>query len=130
MSGTEDSAQKAQWTFWLNDTDSSGALSDEALARFGEALHAVLDSTSPAHAGFQEWDWRDAWLVIGHYYAEKTINPQQMQNAITAARNAFNSTFGMFGFAIVLPPEPKPHVTHKICVNDEYTNDKTKQVCQ
>jgi RHS repeat-associated protein len=127
VSGTETSAQTAEWTFWLNDPDNAGSLSDEALARFGEALHAVLDQTSPAHAGFQKWDWRNPSLVIAHHNAEKTINPQQMQNAISAARNAFNSTFGMFGFTIAPPPpEPKPHVTHKIC----YTDDKGKQVCQ
>jgi hypothetical protein len=122
VSGMEESAQKAQWTFWLSDPDNTESLSDEALARFGEALHAVLDSTSPAHAGFQKWDWSPAHM-LAHHNAEKTINPQQMLNAITAAQNAFNLTFLNFGFTA---PPPKEHVTHKIC----YTDDKGKQVCQ
>jgi hypothetical protein len=92
-------------------------MSDEALARFGEALHAILDSTSPAHAGFQKWDRRNPFLLIAHHNAEKTINPQQMQNATTAARNAFNSTFGMFGFTIA-PPEPTVTLTVTNCVTD------------
>ncbi len=123
VSGTETSAQTAEWTFWLNDPDNAGSLSDEALARFAEALHAILDSTSPAHAGFQKWDWRNPGLIIAHHNAEKTINPQQMLNAVTSAQNAFNLTFGNFGFTA---PPPKEHVTHKIC----YTDDKGKQVCQ
>lgn len=124
VSGMEDSAQKAQWTFWLKDPLENGeSLSDEALARFAEALHAVLDSTSPAHAGFQKWDWRNPSLIIAHHNAEKTINPQQMLNAINAAQNSFNLTFGNFGFTA---PPPKEHVTHKIC----YTDDKGKQVCE
>jgi RHS repeat-associated protein len=122
VSSTETSAQTAQWTFWLNDPDNAGSVSDEALARFREALHAIVDSTSPAHAGFQKWDWRNPALFIAHHNAEKTINPQQMLNAITAAQNAFNLTFGNFGFTA---PPPKEHVTHKIC----YIDDK-KEVCQ
>ena len=118
VSGTETSAQTAEWTFWLNDPDNEGSMSDEALARFGEALHAILDSTSPAHAGFQKWDWRNPALVIAHHNAEKTINPQQMQNAINAARSAFNSTFGMFGFTIATEPKATVTVTVTNCVTD------------
>jgi hypothetical protein len=88
-------------------------------------LAAILDSTSPAHAGFQKWDWRNLAAFVVHHRAEKTINPQQMLNAITAAQNAFNSTFGEFGFTA---SPPKEHVTHKIKIC--YTNDKGKTVCQ
>jgi RHS repeat-associated protein len=125
VSGSETSAQTAEWTFWLNDPDNAGSLSDEALARFGEALHAILDSTSPAHAGFQKWDWRNPALVIRHHNAEKTINDQQMQNAINAARNGFNSTFGMFGFTIA--PEPKATVT--VTVTNCVTDSNGKKTC-
>ncbi len=125
VSGTETSAQTAEWTFWLNDPDNAGSMSDEALARFGEALHAILDSTSPAHAGFQKWDWRNPALVIAHHNAEKTINDQQMQNAINAGRNAFNSTFGMFGFNIA--PEPKATVT--VTVTNCVTDSNGKKTC-
>lgn len=125
VSSTEDSAQTAQWTFWLSDPDNAGSLSDEALARFGEALHAILDSTSPAHAGFQKWDGRNPALVIAHHNAEKTINDQQMQNAINAARSAFNSTFGIFDFTIA--PEPKATVT--VTVTNCVTDSNGKKIC-
>ena len=82
----------------LTDPDSpTSSLDPDALAVFAEALHAILDSTSPAHAGFQKWDWRNP-LVYRHHEAENNINAQQMQNAVNAARNAFNNVFGSFGF--------------------------------
>jgi len=88
----------AQIKFWLSDPDGKGGtLTPEALEAFGKALHAVVDSTSPAHSGFQKWDWSNPSLVYHHHQNEKTINNQQMQNAVNAARNAFNNTFGIFG---------------------------------
>lgn len=95
VSGEETGAQNAQLQFWMADPDNKlDNLSDASLEAFGQALHAILDSTSPAHAGFQEWnvwnfaaDWR-------HHNAEKTISPQQMQNAVHAARIAYNATYG------------------------------------
>ena len=108
VASSETSAQTAEWTFWLKDIDNAGSMSDEALARFGEALHAVVDSTSPAHVGFQEWNVWNFWGDWKHHNAESKITPQQMNNAINAARNAFNSTFRMFDFFIA-PPEAKPN---------------------
>ena len=118
VSGTEEAAQNAQVQFWLNNPDST-ELSDEALARFAMVLHAVVDSTSPAHAGFQLWDWRNPSLVWRHHRAEKTITPQQRQAAVSAAQNAFSNTFGIFGspFFQISKSKPKEHVTHKICIN-------------
>jgi hypothetical protein len=107
----------------MTDPDNVGSLSDEALADFGRALHAILDSTSPAHAGFQVWDWRNPALVLRHHNAESTINQQQMGNAVFAARMAFNWTFVGFGFST---PPPKEVVTTRVC----YTDDKGKTVCQ
>lgn len=33
---------------------------DEALSALGEALHPIMDSTSPSHRGFQEWEGVDS----------------------------------------------------------------------
>jgi RHS repeat-associated protein len=95
VSGSETDAQNAQMQFWMADPDNKlDNLSEASLEAFGEALHAVVDSTSPAHAGFQEWNWMNPFAVYRHIQAEKTISPQQMQNAINAARNAYNATYG------------------------------------
>ena len=94
VSGEESAAQSAQLQFWMADPDNKlDDLSAASLEAFGQALHAILDSTSPAHAGFQKWDWRNPALVWRHHNAESTITPQQMQNAINAARNAYNATY-------------------------------------
>jgi hypothetical protein len=81
---------------WLDPGD-DGTIDPAALEAFGHALHAILDSTSPAHAGFQVWDYNPIH-VAQHHFRENTINLQQRANAINAAQNAFNSTFGSFGF--------------------------------
>jgi hypothetical protein len=95
VSASETQAQNAQMQFWMADPDNKlDNLSEASLEAFGEALHAVLDSTSPAHSGFQEWYWMNLFAVHRHINAEKTINPQQMQNAVNAARNAYNATYG------------------------------------
>jgi RHS repeat-associated protein len=95
VSGEESAAQNAQMQFWMADPDNKlDNLSQASLEDFGKALHAVLDSTSPAHAGFQKWNWMNPFAVYRHVQAEKTITPQQMQNAVNAARNAYNATYG------------------------------------
>jgi RHS repeat-associated protein len=130
VESSEQSAQNAQMRFWMNDPDANEdhALSDQALADFASALHAILDSTSPAHEGFQVWDWRNPALIVRHHNAEKTINGQQMQGAVSAARNAFNNTFGgLFGITVANPtpkpnPEPNPkRRTDPPCLKDRQT---------
>lgn len=99
VSGQVQAAQEAQIKFWEANPGASG-LSDEALRHFAMALHAVTDSTSPAHAGFQLWDWRNPFLVWRHRQSEKSITPGQLQNAVSATQRLFNQTFGMFGFDV------------------------------
>jgi hypothetical protein len=56
-----------------------------------------------------------------HPQAEKTINAQQLQTAVSAARNALNNSFGIFGdpFRLMeLQQQPKEHVTHTVCYTD------------
>jgi RHS repeat-associated protein len=95
VSASETAAQNAQMRFWMADPDNKlDNLSEASLEEFGEALHAIEDSLSPAHAGFQEWNWMNPFAVYRHIQTEKTISPQQMQNAVNAARNAYNATYG------------------------------------
>ena len=65
-------------------------LTPESLAAFAKALHAVLDSTSPAHEGFQQWKILDA---IGHHFRETSISDDQMKKAVQAARATFYATY-------------------------------------
>jgi RHS repeat-associated protein len=131
----ENIATQTQIQFWLAGNP---RYSDKALAAFAAALHAILDSTSPAHAGFQVWDWRNPALVWNHHWNENSISPQQLNTAVSAAQNAFNSTFsnpfaGFDPFDLLqleqqsqAAPQPQPVVTSKIC----YTDDNGNQVCQ
>jgi RHS repeat-associated protein len=81
---------------YLSDIGAAGdSLKPEALVAFGKALHAIVDSTSPAHEGFQVWHY---WDAVGHHFREQSPTPQQMRDAIAAARTAFFFTFGAFGF--------------------------------
>ena len=96
VSTNEAVANNSQIYFSDPDTEMT-EINSESLAAFGEALHAIEDSLSPAHAGFQVWDYNPAH-VLHHHNAESSINAQQMQNAVNAARNAFNTTYSFFGF--------------------------------
>jgi RHS repeat-associated protein len=86
----EDEATRDQINFWVHG---NSGYSDKALAEFAAALHAILDSTSPAHSGFQVWDWRNYWMVKAHINTESTISSWQLQVAVATARAAFNKTF-------------------------------------
>lgn len=95
VSSSETEAQNAQLQFWMADPDNKlDNLSDASLEAFGEALHAVVDATSPAHEGFPEWDWTNPGLAWRHHNAEKTITPEQLARAVAAARGAYNATYG------------------------------------
>jgi hypothetical protein len=105
VSGSEADAQTIQIQFWLSDPDSAldNQLSDSALAAFGLALHDIVDSTSPAHAGFQLWNWKNFHdSSYAHERRESSITRPQLINAANVARNAFNATFGVFGNPFIL----------------------------
>jgi len=124
----EDQATRTQINFWA--AGNSG-LSNRALAQFAAALHAVLDSTSPAHAGFQVWDWRNPVLVSSHHFAENSLTTPQLNTAVSAAQNAFSSTFSptfsqLDLLHLVLEPVRPSEVKTKIC----YDTGESQKVCQ
>ena len=127
VSNNEDQAMKTQISFWVSG---GKGYSDKALAEFAAALHAIEDSTSPAHAGFQLWEWYNPKLVWQHHWAENSITPQQMNASVAAARNAFNATFTAPKFnefdLLQLILKPKEEVKSKIC----YDTGDGKKVCQ
>lgn len=100
VKNNEDAANNLQ--IYMSDPDTEfTTLTPEALEAFGAALHAIEDSLSPAHAGFQVWDYNPIHIVQ-HHFNENSISPQQMQNAVNAARGAFNSAFSFFNFNVPL----------------------------
>ena len=123
VSMNEDMGFQTQMNFWAANNP---GLSDDALAEFAAALHAIEDSTSPAHEGFQVWEWWNPKLVLQHHWAENSISPQQMANSVAAARNAFNATFNrplISEFDLLQlsmqPVQKKEKVTSKIRYNTD-----------
>jgi RHS repeat-associated protein len=109
VQGNEDAANNLQ--IYMSDPDTEfTTLTPDALEAFGRALHAIEDSLSPAHSGFQVWDY-NAIHIAQHHFNENSINPQQMRNAVNAARSAFNSTFRFFNFNMPLDGDVTTHVT-------------------
>jgi hypothetical protein len=64
---------------------------EKALDEIGKGLHALSDSTSPSHRGFQPWE---AEHVRSHHNAEKTISPADLQTTVDLMRQYYKTTFG------------------------------------
>lgn len=62
----------------------------EALTEFGLALHALQDSTSPAHAGFQEWPDHPSYLEWGNHIGHEVINPGEGSELFRATQQAWD----------------------------------------
>ena len=97
VSMNEDAATNDQVNFWLAG---GTGYSDKALAEFAAALHAVVDSTSPTHRGFQVWNWKNPLLVAKHVYGEResVFSGSVVDEAISAAQQAFNKTFHPYNY--------------------------------
>ena len=70
----------------------------KALDEIGKGLHALSDSTSPSHRGFQPWRGAGELLHWGeielHSVAEDTISPQDLQTTVDVMRQYYKTTFG------------------------------------
>ena len=67
----------------------------DALWEFGKGLHALADSTSPAHVGFQPWFWLPTRSeFIAHHRLEEDISPNDYERTITLMRHYYQATFG------------------------------------
>jgi len=94
----EHKAQKAQ-ADWI--ASGNTGMSPEALLHFGNALHTVLDGTSPAHIGYQPWFGQSEWSPSAWLHALDEAFPLQFMKdaAIRAAEREFRKTFGLDSFA-------------------------------
>ncbi|MGJ5816016.1 RHS repeat domain-containing protein [Paludibaculum fermentans] len=73
-------------------------LSPTALQLFGNALHTVVDRTSPTHEGNQPWHGTagasNKVAAAKHVAGEVNITARQMGRAVKESREAFRKTFG------------------------------------
>lgn len=99
IQGHEQAAQKSQG----GTPEHASDIKTSALDEFGQALHTVEDRTSPAHTdqNGNPRDWSglpvtpsEVEAVQQHESEEANITPEQMNNSVQAARDAFQQTFG------------------------------------
>jgi hypothetical protein len=94
----DDSIWEAQHTQAGFEAAGGYGLNLDALSAFAKAAHAITDSLSPAHGGFQEWGgwFQNPWgtAIEGHGQRESTITPAQLSQNAQAVRQLFIRTFG------------------------------------
>jgi len=109
----EQAAQRAQG----GTPEHAAQINNAALGEFGQALHTVEDRTSSAHtdANGNPRDWNGIPGTLSGYEAvkqheaeESTISPEQMNNSVQAARDAFGQTFGQKAEQEAQTPPPPP----------------------
>ena len=79
-----------QTKFWQQGNQ---GLSNDALTQFGIALHAITDSTSPAHMFFQEWDVLKFGQSIGHVLVENLFTGTS-DATVPKVQDVFDTLFG------------------------------------
>ena len=70
--------------YFANRGSASGALRRGAHRALGMALHAVMDSTSPAHRGFQEWSTSNPWNHGDLTYSMENMQALELNPALLA----------------------------------------------
>ncbi len=95
MPGEDPDAAAAKWSKFLQDQQNKakqcGTDRNKGLSDFGRGLHALADSTSPSHRGFQPWEPGHAWA---HHNKEKSIGIDVYLNTINLMRQYYQTTFG------------------------------------
>jgi hypothetical protein len=76
--------EKANFLLWIG-------LDEEAYMDLGMALHPIIDSTSPAHKGFQIWyGVSDTEHLKIHREKEKEFKPEMRQEAVKTMDDFLN----------------------------------------
>jgi hypothetical protein len=95
----EKAAQRAQ----DGTPEQASSINKNAMNEFGQALHTVEDRTSPAHTDAngnpREWNGipttpSEAKDSQKHSNEEEAITPEELDDSVKAARDAFGETFG------------------------------------
>ncbi len=66
---------------------------EKAYFELGMALHPIMDSTSPAHQGFQEWDHfmnTTGYDLIKHSLQERSMSPEQLSKTLDLIKQALD----------------------------------------
>lgn len=124
----QDAARKEQIAAWLAG---HVGYDEKALRDFGKLLHAVTDSTSPAHQGFQTWNVYNLFADLRHSRDERSVTPAEMNSAVALAHAVFFATFygeGMFGWMNVAVP--KLGVETSIGGNCQVSPDGKSIICK
>ena len=70
-------------------------IKDGNLFALGEALHPIMDSTSPTHEGFQEWkgikDLQTLIEAIKHVKGERKVTYKKLLETIEKVQEFFNN---------------------------------------
>ncbi len=103
----------AAWIQYQYQSGGGKGISDEALARVGEAIHTVTDETSPSHKGFQVWHGADDVVSIleatVHIGRESLhISSSQMNAAVGAAQSIFAEALPEFATQAFGQQQPTP----------------------
>ena len=61
----------------------------DALFEFGIALHAIQDSTSPSHGGFQRWTGHETFGEQVEHVRREMVNPGENSHLFDATREAW-----------------------------------------
>jgi len=68
---------------------------NDALYEVGQALHPIMDATSPSHTGFQVWrepgeNVFNAALAVEHFMLEFNISPGQLETTANAVKEEYS----------------------------------------
>ncbi len=75
------------------DLKNAGEL-EKAYFELGMALHPIMDSTSPSHAGFQIWEGffnTPGYKLLAHWFREWEINEQQLNATVDLIREIMDN---------------------------------------
>ncbi len=67
---------------------------NKALSNFGRGFHALADSTSPSHRGFQSWSPGDLIGDWQHHEKETSIGIDDYLKTISLMQQYYQTTFG------------------------------------
>lgn len=69
---------------------------NEALEALGEAMHPLMDATSPAHEGFQEWEGLDNATQYAkglmHFVKERKISDEKLKETVEKLKKFYEES--------------------------------------
>lgn len=89
----EDASEKMEGFISEKKSEFISKHGNEALFALGEALHPIMDSTSPAHEGFQVWEGfgsrTKVWAAIKHALKEKRTSEEKFLETVEKVKQLY-----------------------------------------